>query len=468
MALGSNRFIVGIGEHIWSDRTILTGGSVSGNQVTGLSGLTANKYDGVRMRVLNGTNAGKLFHVVTNGTTSLTFQEAATGFAATDYVVFELRFAAPSVRNIFIDLPEDFDMYTASAELDEAYAHGAGRDRNFAQTKKFLYEAALPIILQNPRLLFLALGEEKTTGTDKTPSGGGSTLANATYIGETIINVASAANYAQGDFIQVDVAAGDPPTSAEVPEVRQITNVNVNAITLDYPLRFAHANGVACNEVIAPFTHYLAPASELPYFDVIGVYNEATVHVRDAVGVKANRLELTSNEDDVVRVSVDTVALKVLPTGSAPSVTLVTTKAYHFSQVSSGISVNSVVYANIKAFTYTLEHNQNQVYAHQDTSGKSPFFTAEGRRRHELQMILVPFNTNIYDLLTGETEHTVTLTFVRTAATDTLTLTFTVCRISQAPHGMPADGPVNVNITAHPQAMTAKVIDSISSYPAGA
>jgi hypothetical protein len=466
MALGSNRFIVGIGEHIWSDRTTLTGGSVSGNQVTGLSGLTANKYDGCRMRVLNGTNAGKVYHVVTNGTTSLTFQEAATGFAATDIVVFELRFAAPTIRNIFIDLPEDFDMFTAAAELDEAYAHGAGRDRNFAQTKKFMYEAALPIILQNPRLLFLALGEEKTTGADKV-GGGGSTLSAATYIGETIINVASAANYAQGDYIQVDVAAGDPPTSAEVPEVRVITNVNGNAITLDYPLRFAHANGVACNEVQAPFTHYLAPSSELPYFDVIGVYNEVTQHIRDAVGVKANRLELSSNEDDVVRVSVDTVALKVLTMGAAPSVTMVTTKAYHFSQVTSGISVNSVVYANIKAFTYTLEHNQNQVYAHQDTSGKSPFFTAEGRRRHELQLILVPFNTNIYDLLTGETEHTVTLTFTR-ATSDTLAFTFTVCRISQAPHGMPADGPVNVNITAHPQAMTAKAVDSIPYYPAGA
>jgi hypothetical protein len=466
MALGSNRFIVGIGEHIWTDRTILTGGSVSGNQITGLSGLTANKYDGVRMRVLNGTNAGKLYHVVTNGTTSLTLQEAATGFAATDYVVFELRFAAPTIRNIFIDLPEDFDMYTAAAELDEAYAHGAGRDRNFAQTKKFLYEAALPIILQNPRLLFLALGEEKCIGTDK--AGGGSTLSAATQIGETVINLTSAASYAANDYIQVGDAAGDPPTSTEYPEVRMVVSVATNAITLDYPLRFAHANGAVCNEVQAPYTHYLAPSSELPYFDVIGVYNEATQHVRDAVGVKANRVELSSNEDDVVRVSVDTVALKVLTTGAAPTVTLVTTKAYHFSQVSSGISVNSVVYANIKAFTYTLEHNQNQVYAHQDTSGKSPFFTAEGRRRHELQMILVPFNTNIYDLLTGETEHTVTLTFVRTAATDTLTLTFTVCRISQAPHGMPADGPVNVNITAHPQAMTAKAIDSIPYYPAGA
>ncbi|MBU1449113.1 hypothetical protein KKF45_04705 [Patescibacteria group bacterium] len=411
------------------------------------------------MRVLNGTNAGKLYHVVSNTTTSITLQESASGFAATDIVVFELRNVVPSTRNTFIDVMEDFDFPTPTREVEEVYAHGAGQDRNLIITKKLTFESSMPVVMQNWRFAFMGFGIEKTTGTDVS-GGGGGTLTTATQIGETIITGSLDAAYAVNDYIEIESGGTNP-------EVRKITAISGNDRTLDFPLRYAHAATVVLNEVTSPYTHTITANNEVSGFDLVGVYDEATDLVRDALFTKITTIDLASSVDDLLKCSVDIRSSDVIDTQSAPSVTVVTTDPFHYRMVSGGITLNAINYANVESFSYKLDRGIQTIYTHQDTVTNKPFYLIEGRRKHEVSMVIIPLNKNIYDLIVGGTLFTASVTFTR-GSNDTFTITWANVLLSSAPHGMVIDGPVKVTATMHPGSLTSiSVTDSIPYYPSG-
>ncbi len=126
---GSNRFVLGFDETNWADKTTLSG--VSGaNAVTTAATWTVNKYAGMRMRVLSGTNAGKVYHVASNTATIATLQEANTSFANLDTVCFEVRNQINTAlanlqtggtafaRNAFLAVKEDFDFPTPTLNME--------------------------------------------------------------------------------------------------------------------------------------------------------------------------------------------------------------------------------------------------------------------------------------------------------------------------------------------------------------
>ena len=464
MPWGSNKQQVSFGEQFWIDRTVLTGGSVSGNTVTGLSGLTAGKYNGCRMTVLSGTNKGKIYHVTSNTTSVLTFQEAATGFAATDAVTFECKLIPPTIRNLWIDVPEDFDFPTADRDLNEVYGHGGGQDRVLAATNKISYERSIPLILQNWRFAFMLFGIVADTGT--ADAVGSTTMDGATYVGEINLKVHAGTNFANAAVVQIG--------SGATAEVRAIASggTTVNLV-LTYPLRFAHSDAEAVITVVAPFTHTITANPTVPYFDLVGVMLEATAHVRDALGCKIVSGELSSSTDDLVRFTADIAPSDVKvsgtsPLGTTPSVTVVTTDPYHYRMVSGGLTLNSIVYQAIEAFSYKLDRGITPVYAHQDVSTNKPYLQVEGRRKHELTFTVIPFNSNIYDLIDAGTVFDASIHFVRTANTDEFTITWHNVTGTTAPHGMPMDGPVKVSAVFNPASVTSVVvIDSIPFYPCG-
>lgn len=103
--------------------------------------------------------------------------------------------------------------------------------------------------------LFRAIcGMYETSGAD-VGGGGGSTLNGAVAKGATTAILNDASGYAIGEYIQI--GAPDPSDNWEV---AKIANIVTNTLTLTAPLRFAHDDGAACNEVEAPFAHSFAPS----------------------------------------------------------------------------------------------------------------------------------------------------------------------------------------------------------------
>ncbi len=561
MGYGSNRQVVGFDETPWCDKTTLSG--VSGtNAVTTAATWTVNKYSGMRMRVLGGTNAGKVYNVVSNTATVATLQEANTSFANLDTVCFEVRNQANTdianlqasgdsfSRNIFLAVREDLEFPTPALNVEEWYSLSSGQDRAGLAHKTTTFDTSIPTIVQDFRWPFMVFGYEVCLGTAAS-SPFSSTLSAATYVGDCQIAVAGVANLAVGDYINIgtdedypevrkamtnsspirldrplrfahasgkavsevvapfthyvfpgertqtgtDSGAGGSTLNGATaigattvtltdatgyaaadyiqvgtttnPEVRKITLVATNTLTLDAPLRFTHANGVTCNEVTTPFYTTVTEYGEVPGFNLHGTYDEATDFVRDAVWCKVNSAEFTSEPESLLTESADIVASDVLTTETKAAITVPSTQPYQFRHVSGGIYINGTAYANIEQFRYRIERAIQSIWTNQDTTGAKPFYQTEGKRRHELGMTIIPQNSNIYTLLDGTTAFVVYLTFSR-GASDTLAFYFMDVYLTAGNHGMPIDGPVRVSTTQNPgYLLFAKIVDSIPYYPAG-
>jgi hypothetical protein len=187
-------------------------------------------------------------------------------------------------------------------------------------------------------------------------------------------------------------------------------------------------------------------ADRLPSFCLAATYDEATDENRVYVGGKVNRLTLKSSVDSLVEAEMDCWFQDCDEDNTKPSVTIPTTDPYHYRMVDGGISVNSVTYARINSWEFTILHALKEKYYHCDLSANKPFEHIEGGCLVDLKVNVAVTNMDIWDLLDNRTEFTVTLNLDRTASSDEFTLTFKNCRLSEANHGLPREGEVNVEL----------------------
>ena len=446
MTLGSGRVQISFAEEEW-DVVDLAGSTVGASGITVLTGLSVSKYAGQVMRSVGpGTSRGREWHVQDNDAVSITTEEAtvatAPALANTDDVAIETGGKAVTTANITAWIGEfDNDQMLPDPKFSilRPHAHGVGQDPADQITQKVQYHAPLKFIVQDWKFLFLALGREHTTGADKA-AGGGSDVdeTNGTGIGNTHLDVTDATNYAALDYIQIGTGI--------TAEVRKITAVATNALTLEHGMRFNHADTELCNEVEAPFTHTLRLADRLPTFSLSAVYDEATDENRVYHGGKVNRLTLKSTVEGLVEAEMDCWFQNCTPDNTKPSVTIDTTDPYHYRMTDGGISINGVTYARIESFEFTVTRNLKEKYYHCDLSGNKPFEHIEGKRLVDLKITIVPTNMDIWDLLNAGTEFTVIINIDRTATSDEFTLTFKNCRLPEGNHGLPEDGEVKVNL----------------------
>lgn len=92
-------------------------------------------------------------------------------------------------------------------------------------------------------------------------AGASTTLSAAASAGDLTVTVTSETGFATGEFAVVGASGSE--------EVIKIGGTAVNTLTLDtaaHPngMQKAHANGVTCDEVVAPFTHTIVRGSTMP------------------------------------------------------------------------------------------------------------------------------------------------------------------------------------------------------------
>jgi hypothetical protein len=151
----------------------------------------------------------------------------------------------------------------------------------------------------------------------------GTTISNAaTATGQALagintITVASATGINTGSYIQIDTNVVGTSTS----EVRKVTNVATNTLTLDTPLYFTHANSAVVKVVSAPFTHTVLQGNTLPSLTVeknIGGYQSLQF-----TGTKIDKFTLKAEASDTELTMTSSVIAKtynILDNPSAVSV----------------------------------------------------------------------------------------------------------------------------------------------------
>lgn len=400
-------------------------------------------------------------------------------------------------------------------EIVPQYFLGTSSNRNFyiAYRGRQTFTGSLPnVILLNGVPLRFPIGTVATTGTD-VGGGGGSTLNGATLKGALTIVVADGVDYDNNDFIQIDTG-----TTAEVRQI--VSGAGANGLNetfvLNYPLMQAHATGVTLNEVTSTYTHTISEATEL---DSVTWHltqrdsAETTANdlTRRYVGGMVNRMTLSAEEAGMLRVSWDDVQFLdevhnqqfhsavgggttevdrfngaiTVPTPSFP-----TNEPYYFSQ--SSLSLFGVEFARVRNFR--LEVNNNvapRYYLRDDTHGRAPQEIQEQRREYRLTAtIALPDSlastattrTLFKELLqegnytAGLTGFDMTLTFTRTASTDTLTITAPPssavaggdaqgCFFGRVQINTGTESPLSAEVEIIVRSLSCVIVDSTAVYP---
>ena len=286
----------------------LTGGTVTLNTVTGLSGMVVNKYAGQVATVVPthapASSADALkFHIVSNTATVLTFEETAagTGLAATDRLVITQRNETPVDLGFYFGHVEESEMPERKIEPFKGFYKGSD-NMPYAHEiipMKVSYEASIPIRVVNGKLLYLAMGhvEDSAYTTAQTCADTTKTITNPTVPGQSTVTSTAHGLGASPGYFQFGTT-GD----ACGPEIRYCA-LATNTLTCAVPLRREHP---ALAKIYGPITvgtgyiiHTLKIGDQVPYFSLKRTfYNYKTnVLTNDYCkiyrGLKAKSLELS-------------------------------------------------------------------------------------------------------------------------------------------------------------------------------
>ena len=300
---------------------------------------------------------------------------------------------------------ESIEVPDPAMEIEGRYFLGTESKRNFYAAYKG--QQSLSGTLSNFELLNgyplrFPLGTVSTVGADKGGTAGAGTVNGIIYAGQYEFDVATYANYAVADYIQVDVGV--------LSEVRKITAISSGNFWVDYPFLFQHANGVACNEVVAPYTHTLLEAVELASvsWQVKNRDSSETAAndwIRRYFGGKIGQATLTAEEGGTLRMSWEsapfidmnhnqyddtarTTVNKWDGSNLAATVEYPTTNPYYFSQGS--ITMFGVEFARITNFTININNNlEPRYFIRDDGSERTPSNIYEGRREYSMTATIV-------------------------------------------------------------------------------
>ena len=350
---------------------------------------------------------------------------------------------------------ESIEVPDPTMEIEPRYFLGVGAKRNYYSAYKG--QQSLSGTLSNFELLNgyplrFPIGTVSTAGTDK-GSGGGSPVDGIIYPGQYEFDVDSGTGTGFGvdDYIAVGVGLATC-------EVRKIVAISTNNIFVDYPFLFEHAADETTDEVIAPYTHTITEAVELPgiSWQINNKDSSETATndwIRRYYGGKIGQATLTAEEGGTLRMSWesapfmnmdhnqydDTVQTapgnKFDATSLAVTVERPSTEPYYFSQGS--ISMFGVEFARVANFTININNNLEPRYFISNDANRTPSAIFEGRREYSMTATIVlpdslastaTTRTLFKELLAegdyaaGFTGFDIDLVFTR-GANDTLTIT---------------------------------------------
>ena len=301
---------------------------------------------------------------------------------------------------------ESIEVPDPTMEIEPRYFLGVGAKRNYYSAYKG--QQSLSGTLSNFELLNgyplrFPIGTVSTAGTDK-GSGGGSPVDGIIYPGQYEFDVDSGAGtgYAPGDYIAVGVGLATC-------EVRKIVAVNTNNIFVDYPFLFEHAADETTDEVIAPYTHTITEAVELPgiSWQINNKDSSETATndwIRRYYGGKIGQATLTAEEGGTLRMSWESAPFlnmdhnqyddtvnagvnKFDATSLAVTVERPSTEPSYFSQGS--VSMFGVVFARVANFTININNNLEPRYFISSDAARTPSAIFEGRREYSMTATIV-------------------------------------------------------------------------------
>jgi hypothetical protein len=225
-------------------------------------GLTVNEYAGQMLRVLDGNQKKGTYWVISNTATAMTVQgstvpnEGGNAIEATARVAVSTNGITPATYDKWFGIIKGGSPPEAEVDIAEHRGHGY-KNRLASSINKIDYKGGkLPIQLQVPRIL-MGLGDKVTSeGTDEALLT--TAVNNVTDIApwDNLVELDSVVGLTTSKYIEVDGSLGK--------EVRKVSAINANVITVDFPFYLPHEDNEVVMAVIAPLTIKVYSGAKLP------------------------------------------------------------------------------------------------------------------------------------------------------------------------------------------------------------
>ncbi len=362
--------------------------------------------------------------------------------------------AKPLTANWLGILSEGVNLPEPEYDSKEYRIIGGTRDWSIQTDGAVKCNGEIPFVIQNGKFLKPAFGRIYETGTDKA-SGGGSDLDGNVVAGVDTIILTDATDYATGDYIQIDTLTNS--------EIRKITNIATQTLTLDFGLDRAHADAIVCNEVEFPFTHVLEGASRLTPFTLEGVFEMSPDLILLYLGNIATKWEISGDEEGEVKAKYDIMASRPFKnTGTKNTVSEVSTAPYKFNDAT--FTFWDSVIARILKWNLSCEQNVDpRFYWRGNDNAAYASDRKEQDRVYTLNATVEIVDASVWDKLAARGELTLQVDFAR-ATSDTFQLLCSKCKMLKAPHLMPEKGTIEVEEVFRPKTVKATFVDSVAPY----
>jgi hypothetical protein len=225
-----------------------------------------------------------------------------------------------------------------------------------------------PIFPSNAMALLVAsIGADNIAGAGITGTGSTSptTLNGGLTAGTTTVVVTSAAGYAIGSIVQIDVNGTGPTTTAEV---RKVTNVATNTLTVDVALTYNHLTGAAVKIVTAPFLHTIQQQNLLPSLTVeknMGGYQSLQF-----AGCRVNKFDLKAPVGNTaVEMTADLMGQSVAILDNPSAVSVANEMPFVFSEAT--INFYSGARADVSNVGIVIENGVKETYTYSGNHGPS-------------------------------------------------------------------------------------------------
>ena len=203
-----------------------------------------------------------------------------------------------------------------------------------------------------------AIGDAAVTGTT-------TTLSSPVVAPTSTVDVTSATGITQGTVIQVDVNSVSGVTTSEV---RMVTNVVTNTLTLDANLTFNHAGTAQVIIVTDPYTHTINEQNTLASLTVeknIGGFQSLQF-----AGCRANKFDLKAPVGNTaVEMSMEMIGRSVAVLDTPTAVTVVDEMPFVFAEAN--LNIFDTLRTEVSNTAISIENGLKETYTYSNFHGPS-------------------------------------------------------------------------------------------------
>ena len=191
------------------------------------------------------------------------------------------------------------------------------------------------------------------------------TMSSPSVANATTVVVTSATGISVGTIIQIDVNSS---VLGNTSEVRKVTAISTNTLTLDVALTYAHASGSVVTIVVTPFAHTVLDANSIPSFTI--EKNVGNFQSLQFAGSRIGKMDIKAPVgNNPVSMTADVTGRSVAILGTPSSVSVLNEQPYVFAEAN--LVYNGTQRTDVRNVNISIDNGLKPIYTYSGNRGPS-------------------------------------------------------------------------------------------------